>query len=399
MKRLLLPCACLLFAACSDNGSNGGGSAADYDALAEKALASAGGNAENLRSVLDSVPAGQKEGAAFLIAYMPESDLKTLDKQLLSENIEYAYRARETFPWAKDIPEDIFLNDVLPYAVMDETRENWRKPFFELFGKRVEGCKDIHEAVKAVNGNINIDTGVEYNTLREKTNQSPAESMRQHMASCTGLAILLVDAFRSVGIPARFAGIASWHDGRGNHSWVEVWIDGKWYITEYYMPRKLDYPWFLANTGKAKADDRNYAVYATSFKPTGDYFPMVWNKTSKFIHAVNESTRYIDAYAAMADKAKADGTHVAFSLRMFKDKDHTSHSGDRLAVNVDVFEGDLQMDGGRTSGPHQDMNDVLTFFLEKNRTYTFRYQDSQGDTREVVTKVEDRPVMVDMFME
>ena len=52
--------------------------------------------------------------------------------------------------------------------------------------------------------------------------------MRQHMASCTGLSVLLVDALRAAGIPARFAGTPAWHDDRGNHSWVEVWIGGRW---------------------------------------------------------------------------------------------------------------------------------------------------------------------------
>jgi len=78
----------------------------------------------------------------------------------------------------------------------------------------------MRSAVEAVNACIASTVDVEYNTLREKTNQSPSESMRQHMASCTGLSILLVDALRSVGIPARFAGTAAWHDDRGNHSWT-----------------------------------------------------------------------------------------------------------------------------------------------------------------------------------
>merc|ERR1712072_1226485 len=45
-------------------------------------------------------------------------------------------------------------------------------------------------------------------------------------ASCTGLSILLVDALRSVGVPARIAGTPAWHGNvsDGNHNWVEVWL-------------------------------------------------------------------------------------------------------------------------------------------------------------------------------
>ena len=31
---------------------------------------------------------------------------------------------------AKDVPEEMFLNDVLPYAVLDESRERWRGEMF-----------------------------------------------------------------------------------------------------------------------------------------------------------------------------------------------------------------------------------------------------------------------------
>lgn len=369
-----------------------------HDACREN-LAKAGPHASELEGLLDSLHGERRKGAEFLIACMPERDLASIDTGMLAENIDYAYRARETFPWAAEVPEDIFLNDVLPYAVVDETRERWRKSFFELFGKRVEGCRTMEEAVKAVNAHISEDTGVNYNTRREKTNQSPAESMRQGMASCTGLAILLVDAFRSVGIPARFAGTASWHDDRGNHSWVEVWIDGKWMTTEFYMPHTLDRPWFLANAGRAREEQRRYAIFATSFKPAEGHFPMVWSPDSQEVHALNVSRRYIDAYAVLADKAREGGTHVEVSLRMFKDRGHTTQSEDRMAVNVDVFEGDMQMDGGRTAGPHQDMNDVLTFFLEKNRTYTLKYQNAAGEPVEVDVEVGGGPIRVDAFME
>ena len=67
--------------------------------------------------------------------------------------------------------------------------------------------------------------------------------MKEKMATCTGLSFLLVDAFWSVGIPARMAGTPMWTNMKGNHSWVEVWVDGEWYFTEYY-PEDLNKSWF-----------------------------------------------------------------------------------------------------------------------------------------------------------
>ena len=164
---------------------------------------------------------------------------------LLREDVHYACRARSEFEWAQKLPDSIFLNEVLPYAAVDEVRDSWRADFYRRFAPRVAGCKTLREAFEAVNRSLRDEVQVDYNTLREKTNQSPAESMRQHMASCTGLSVLLVDALRAVGVPARFAGTAAWHDNRGNHSWTEVWLDGEWHFAEYYYAG-LNEAWFLA---------------------------------------------------------------------------------------------------------------------------------------------------------
>ena len=70
------------------------------------------------------------KAAEFLVAGMPEKDKETLTEEFLTTNLDLAFQAREEFPWAKPVPEDIFHNDVLPYAVLDETREAWRKACF-----------------------------------------------------------------------------------------------------------------------------------------------------------------------------------------------------------------------------------------------------------------------------
>lgn len=218
--------------ACS--GGKYAGVPKEYHELLNHAMVTAGDNAKELQKALKDAPADQKEGVAFLISYMPERDAKALTADFLLENVSYAYKARAEFPWAKDVPKDIFLNDVVAYVNLNENRENWRKDFYNRFKKYVASCKTMREAIDSVNKNVRDELMVDYNTKREKPDQAPYESMRQHMASCSGLSILLTDAFRAVGIPSRVAGTPAWYDDRGNHNWNEVWIDGKWRFTEYY---------------------------------------------------------------------------------------------------------------------------------------------------------------------
>ena len=370
-----------------------------YHNLLDKALVTAGNNAIELQTALEKAPAEQKEGMAFLISYMPERDLKELKADFILENSAYAYKAREQFSWAKQIPDSIFFNEVLPYVSLNEKRENWRKEFFDRFSKYVVNCSDIFEAIDSINQNVRDEVLVDYSTKRKKPDQAPFESMEQHLASCTGLSIILTDAFRAVGIPSRVAGTPNWHDERGNHNWTEVWANGKWYFTEYYFPGQLDNAWFFADAGKAIKNDREKAIYASSFKPTGISFPLVWDENIKYVAAENVTDRYTELYRKYLASISTDGNHVSLRVMAFKNKNQDKESDDRVAVNLDIFEGSKQMGGGRTSGPTQDMNDVLTFALEKNKTYTIKYADSKGKLQEVKVKLDDKSSEVKIYME
>lgn len=395
MKYVLLFLVVCLFA-CAENKY--AGVPEKYHPLLDAALAKAGDNAGELTKALAEAPDSQKEGVAFQIAYMPDRDLQELTAEFLLENTDYAYKAREQYSWAKALPDSIFLNEVLPYVSLNEKREGWRKDFYNRFGKYVANCNTIFEAIDSINRNLRDEVLVDYNTKREKPDQAPFESMRQHMASCTGLSILLTDAFRAVGIPSRVAGTPSWHDERGNHNWTEVWADGNWYFTEYYFPGQLNNAWFFADAGKAIKDDRQKAIYASSFKPTGVYFPLVWDEDIRYVYAENVTERYTDLYKSHLSSISADGEHVPLRVMVFKDKKYAKQSDDRVATNMDVFKGKLQMGGGRSAGPTQDMNDVLTFMLEKNQTYTVSYVDGTGKMKSVEVKLKDKPEELKLYM-
>ena len=378
------------------------------DAELQEVIASSARGAE-LEALVENTPVEQQREMAFLLKNMPEFDREAMDLELLKENVEYAHLAREKYAWAKQLPEDVYLHDVLPYHVVDEVRDSWRKELYEMFSPAVDTCRTMYDAVCAVNANIPRLTGVDYNTKREKTNQNPRESMRQGMASCTGLAILLVDAYRAVGIPARFAGTASWHDNRGNHSWTEVWLDGQWRVTEYYFPSKLDHLWFMPDAAKANAEERTYAIYATRFGKADDWFPMVWadgdvegrpiEELPKWVGAENVTKHYQELAYEQYTRHLEAGTHTFIKIAGYKVAGQTEHSDDRVAMGVDVFCGTEQMGGGLTAGPLRDMNDMFSVLVEKNRTYELRYYDAEGELQRVAVELGEEPVTVEIALE
>lgn len=376
-----------------------------YHAPLSQALEESGRSAE-IVELLGTLSEAEQRDMAYLLINMYREDLKNMDLELLRENVEYSAMVREKYSWAQALPEEVYLQDVLPYHVVDEVRDSWRKDLFELFSPAVDTCKTMYDAICAVNANIPRLTGVDYNTKREKTNQSPRESMRQGMASCTGLAILLVDAYRAVGIPARFAGTASWHDDRGNHSWTEVWLDGQWRVTEYYFPSELDHLWFMADASKANADNRTYAIYATRFGKADDWFPMVWadedesgsiEDLPKFVGAENVTKRYIDlAYDQYTRHIEA-GTHTFLRIAGYKEQGKTEHSDDRVAMGVDVFRGTEQMGGGLTASEIRDMNDLFSVLLPKNTEYELRYYTAAGELKTMKVELGEEPLTVQIF--
>ncbi len=349
-----------------------------YYPLLDSALIKAGDNAVELISVLKNTPSEQKEAAAFLISYMPEKDLKTLSSGFISAQISGAWKVRTEFEWCKNLPDSIFFNEVLPYFSLDEKRDNWREDFYQKFAPLVQGSKNIYEAIDAVNKNVKDVLNVEYNTKRSIVNISPFQAMKENMATCTGLSFLLVDAFRSVGIPARVAGTPLWTNLRGNHNWVEVWIDGEWYFTEYY-PDKLNKSWFLGDAGKADPTKPIHWIYASSYKPGDTYFLRVWDRDAKDINAVNVTERYIKLYQKEQLEELAEDD-LLVDVVLYKTQNDESATN-RVHEKVEVWRGSEKVDFGFTPLPTDDLNKYLKFKLKKNFSYRFEFPGANGEVK------------------
>ncbi len=350
-----------------------------YIALLDSANVIAGDNAEQIFSALENSSIQQKEAAAFLIAYMPAKDLKTLSTEFVSDQINGALKVRNEFEWCKSLPDSIFLNEVLPYYSLDEYRDNWRDNYYNRFSKYVKNCKTIREAIDSVNLNIRDELEVDYNTKRSIVNISPFQSEKENMATCTGLSFLLVDAFRSVGIPARIAGTPLWTNMRGNHSWVEVYIDGEWYFTEYY-PDALNKSWFLADAGKADPEKPIHWIYAASYKPTGTYFPRVWKKDAKDINGVNVTDSYIQLYEKQLLGEKLEADEMLVDVVLYKEPSLES-ADNRMSEKVTVWDGDKKVVFGYTPTSTDDLNKFLKFKLKKNVKYRFEFVDTKGNEK------------------
>jgi len=256
-------------------------------------LAAAGSRRATIATALDEVRGDEREAMAFLLAHMPPRDLGTLSAEFLVSNVRLACQTRRAVPWGQLLPDKVFLNDVLPYASLNERRDNWRGDFRRRFLPAIKMCRTPGEAAIELNREVYKQLNVRYHaTKRPKPDQSPYESADAGYASCTGLSILLVDACRSVCVPARIVGTPMWTNKRGNHSWVEVWDGGGWHFMGAAESRKLDDGWFVADAAAADPDNPRHWIYASSWEKTGLHFPLVWAPKARYVPAINVTEHY-----------------------------------------------------------------------------------------------------------
>ena len=335
----------------------------DLPLAVAQALARAGANRAQLRDALRRVPPAQRPGLEFLIANMPDTDLTTLSAHFLLENLAVAYEAQKGAAWRDALPDDVFLNDVLPYACLNESRDDSRAMLRARCLPLIAGATTPGEAAQMINRKLFPLVGVKYSTERHRPDQAPLETLASGKATCSGLSILLVDACRAVGVPARVAGTPLWSDGSGNHTWVEVWDGGAWHFVGAAEPddKGLDHAWFEHNASLAKRDMPANAIYASSFAKTGLAFPLVWAPGLHSVPAVNVTDRY--AVATTQAATPAGMTRLLIDTRRA--------DGRRVPAAVTIRD---IADGSRTwSGTAKtetaDMRDFLSFDVPQGRVY------------------------------
>jgi O-antigen ligase len=234
-----------------------------------KALKAAGENAGQLIQGIHAVDPEKRAALAFLLVNMSERDLKTLSADFILSNIRYAFKARSSLLFDRNIPEDVFLNYILPYAVLNERRDNWRPLFYDKFIEIIRMSPSFEEALMNLNRDLfNMFRIVFLNIDIYSSMNSPLETIKKGCGSCLELAIMFIDACRAVGIPARLVIIPQWPHSRLGHAWSEVYVNGRWHCFGAFDPARLDGIVERRVAMRMDASRAEHRVYAVSFQKT-----------------------------------------------------------------------------------------------------------------------------------
>ncbi|NGZ77793.1 transglutaminase-like domain-containing protein [Saccharibacillus alkalitolerans] len=197
---------------------------------------------QELFGVLDGPLNGEERLALeFLYAHMPINDLADYDGELFLTHVRQALTMRRRMPWGTEVPDELFLNYVLPPRINNERLEDYRSVIAGELAERVRHLS-MGEAVLETNYwcyEKATYTGSDARTI------SPLGLMRSAKGRCGEESTLATAALRSIGIPARQCYTPRWAHVDDNHAWVEAWADGAWHFIGACEPEpRLDRGWF-----------------------------------------------------------------------------------------------------------------------------------------------------------
>jgi len=261
MKNIILLCTCLLLISCNH-----------YRAEIEESLKYAGNNRRQLERVLNHYSKKPSDSlklraAEFLIINMPgkysqeydapsedvmsahmrfdkipdrqsrlrahglgemmiKEDLKHITAQYLINNIESAFAVWEKQPWGKDIPFDIFCEEILPYRVGIEPLENWREKVLADFADlnslfHTQPEINILRACSLVNLQLPPFGGRQIAHLPP---QNYSMLMTSSQGSCNEMTTLALFVMRALGIPVSQDFTRTWPEQNIGHQWNSLYL-------------------------------------------------------------------------------------------------------------------------------------------------------------------------------
>ena len=215
--------------------------------LAEKL----GADREPLKTICEKLDGcGRELGLAMKYLYVtaPYSDLVNYTFEEIQDFASHGLFLYNTLERVKELPEEMFLNYILDHRVNEEEVLPCRSFFWNELKDRIEG-KNAKDA--AIEVNYWCAEEATYHSGDDRT--LPALTVyRRGYGRCGEESVFLVNALRSVGIPARQVYVPRWSHCDDNHAWVELWCDGKWYFTGACEPLMiLNKGWFTNASSRA----------------------------------------------------------------------------------------------------------------------------------------------------
>lgn len=270
-----------------------------------------------------------------------------LSDGILNQTLHYSLLSKVLYPWADVIPHSIFMEYLVPFAIVNEPRVDYRPLLFDALREMLKEWEVPTTTTTTSDSNMQMQQQTQMTSIKETQTMikevvkrintrlwsilgrpskpivfhagltpriyDPLSVIAYGHSSCTGLAVLLIAALRSVGIAARLVGTPAWYgdEEQGNHSWLEVFIPddngGRWIFLEPTpgiaegdedtanaddLDRDPCKRWFC----KADRFNGSTRVFATRYTKEGasTSYPMAWAVGDEGVVGEDRSEYYTD---------------------------------------------------------------------------------------------------------
>jgi hypothetical protein len=156
------------------------------------------------------------------ISYEKIFDINVITSEFLIDNIDLSYQAWKEKPWAQHLSFDEYCEWILPYRVMDEPLQPWRKAMLQELSKLVDSLKtpeDPKEICLAINKIIAKDF-----RFSSKYNAMPmlggVDLWKTKTGICEHRYLLVTFAMRSMGVPVSIDFTNQFSYWPGSHEWT-----------------------------------------------------------------------------------------------------------------------------------------------------------------------------------
>lgn len=170
-------------------------------------------------------------------------DVQTITSEYLINNIDLAFQAWQTNPWASHLSFEDFCEYVLPYRGSNEPIESWRGELMETFATietELTNPEDPFEIGRLLEQKANAIIGFDPIFYLHPTDQGFAEMKQRGLGRCEDITNMQIYARRAGGVAVASDYTPLWAKAGNNHAWsVIIGPDGRGYAPIHNVAAKV----------------------------------------------------------------------------------------------------------------------------------------------------------------
>ena len=152
-------------------------------------------------------------------------DFDTITPDFLINQIDYAFQAWRTKPWARNLTFDQFCEYVLPYRGSNEPLQDWRAYFWDRYAdidSQVADPTDPIQVAAVINNDVRSWFKFDPRYYYHPTDQGLSDMMASKMGRCEDMTNLTIYAMRAVGLAVTSDYTPFWANAGNNHAWNAI---------------------------------------------------------------------------------------------------------------------------------------------------------------------------------